>query len=101
MTIPFSEISLTGILQFPVFIPSPIGMELTEISISLVRFWISLSKREATNREKAFKLFGKVGEIALKTAKVSANIIMKVVVGLAKDDEPSRKRRKWFGLGNQ
>ena len=70
LTIPFSELSLTGILRFPVFIPSPIGMELTEISISLVQFSLSLSKREATRRDKALKLLGKLRRLAVKLAKM-------------------------------
>lgn len=44
MTIPLSELSLTGMLQFPVFIPSPIGVELAEISTSLLRFLFSFSE---------------------------------------------------------
>jgi hypothetical protein len=45
MTIPFCELSLTGLLSFPVFIPSPIGMELVEVSTSLLHSTFSLSSR--------------------------------------------------------
>jgi len=44
MTIPLGELSLSGLLSFPVFIPSPIGMELAEITTSLLRSSFSFSR---------------------------------------------------------
>jgi hypothetical protein len=42
MSIPFCELSLTGLLSFPVLVPSPIGMELVEVSTSLLHTSFSL-----------------------------------------------------------
>ena len=63
MTIPLCELSLTGLLSFPVFIPSPIGMELAEITTSLLRSSFSFSRD--FNKGKRHNFAGKTAATAL------------------------------------
>jgi hypothetical protein len=63
MTIPLCELSLTGLLRFPVFIPSPIGMELAEITTSLLHSSFSFSRD--FNKGKRHNFAGKTAATGL------------------------------------